>query len=790
MRWMKLFRDLQAEAGRNLLMLTAIGVALFGVMVMLGTYAIVTREVQVNYLGTNPASASIDIDVTPEALRIARSFPGVADAEARSVVEARVNVDGAWMRMLVFVVDDFATMRMNRFTPLSGAWPPPAGTVLIERMARDVIGAAEGNPVTIKLGSGPAVPFVVSGFVHDTTLAPAWQEQSGYAYMTMETFKALGAPPVFSELRILVDGRPTQAMIDAKVVELAKALEAAGIDVHEIKAPPVGQHPHGGQIAISLAMFLTLAVLSLVLAAILVAAVLAASLARQSREIGIMKAVGANSVQIASMYIAALAAIGVLAAIIAMPLAAPAAVGLATLMGDTMNFTMTSGAIPPWVYAVVAGAGLLMPTLAGLPVIVRASRITVNEALSPTGQAPMPSNGPIVRGLSALAGGSLTMRLALRNTLRRKGRVALSVALLATGGALFVGALSVREGWRAVAATALTDRHYDIEVRLTETVPDTRLSGAIAASNAVQQVEIWGSEAASIASADGLDVMRTYPDRGHGSFSLLGAPDDVSLVTYPIVSGRWLRPDDTDAVVLTLQAHAGGGRDVGDTFTVSIDGEPRQLTIVGIVREVGGGGAYVTRTTLDRLTNGGAGQMLRVKFDPAVDRADALHQFETALSDAGIGVERAFGIETLYEALVGHVEVPVTMLVSAAVLLATIGGLGLASMMTISVVERTREIGVMKSIGAVPGMIVRLVVTEGTAVVILAWIASILVALPLIYGIDQLGANMFGMPLPFVVSPIGSAIWLGLIVLISLIASAVPAWRASRLVVRDALAYT
>jgi len=788
MRWMKLLRDLQAEAGRNLLMLAAIGVALFGVMVMLGTYAIVTREVRVNYLGTNPASASIDVDVTPRALEIARTFPGVADAEPRSVVEARVNVNGAWMRMLVFVVDDFATMRMNRFTPISGAWPPPKGTVLIERMAKDVIGAAEGSPVTIKLGNGPAVSFVVSGFVHDTTLAPAWQEQSGYGYMTMETYAALGAPPVFSELRILVGGNPSQATIDAKAVELAKALEADGIDVHEIKAPPVGQHPHGGQIAISLAMFLTLAVLSLLLAAILVAAVLAASLARQSREIGIMKAVGANSLQIGTMYAVALAAIGAAGAAIAMPLAAPAAVGLASLMGDTMNFTMTSGAIPLWVYAIVTGAGLLMPTLAGLPVVARASSMTVSKALSPTAQQPMPSNGFFTRAFSALAGKNLTMRLAIRNTLRRKGRVALSVALLATGGALFVGALSVREGWRAVAATALTDRHYDIEVRLTDRVPEDRLSAAIAASGVVQQVEVWGIEAASIASADGLNVMRTYPDRGHGSFSLLGAPDDTSLVTYPIVEGRWLQPGDTDAIVLTSQAHRGSPSKVGDAFTVSIAGEPRTFTIVGIVREVGGGGAYVTKATLDRLTGGG--QQLRVRFDPAIDPATALQSFERALDEAGIGVERAFGIETLYQALMGHFEVPVTMLVAAAVLLAAIGGLGLASMMTISVVERTREIGVMKSIGAVPAMIVRLIVAEGGAVVALSWIASIVAALPLIYGIDQLGASMFGMPLPFTVSPVGSAIWLALVAIIALIASAVPAWRASRLVVREALAYT
>jgi putative ABC transport system permease protein len=105
-------------------------------------------------------------------------------------------------------------------------------------------------------------------------------------------------------------------------------------------------------------------------------------------------------------------------------------------------------------------------------------------------------------------------------------------------------------------------------------------------------------------------------------------------------------------------------------------------------------------------------------------------------------------------------------------------------------VERTREIGVMKAIGAVPEVIVRMIVAEGLFVAALSWIVSLMAALPIIYGIDQLGAAMFGMPLPFIVSVPGAAIWLVLIVAISLLASAVPAWRASQLIVRQALAYT
>ena len=130
------------------------------------------------------------------------------------------------------------------------------------------------------------------------------------------------------------------------------------------------------------------------------------------------------------------------------------------------------------------------------------------------------------------------------------------------------------------------------------------------------------------------------------------------------------------------------------------------------------------------------------------------------------------------------------MLIAAAVLLAAIGGLGLASMMTINVLERTREIGIMKAVGAAPATIVRIVVGEGLVIAALSWVAAMVLALPLIAAIGLSGTVMFGTPLPFVVSASGAAIWLGLVLAIALAASAIPAWRAGRLVVRAALAYT
>ena len=792
MRWLKLLRDIRAESGRAILMLLAMGFALFAVSAMLGAYGIVTREVAANYMATNPAHATIDVGaVRPEMLELARNTPGVVDAEARSVVEARVKVGDEWMRMLLFVVDDFAAVRMNRFSPISGVWPPPDGTILLERMAVGVIGAGEGGTVTVKTPNGAATTLPVSGIVHDTTLAPAWQEQSGYGYLSMKTFASLGERPIFEELRVLFDGSPTQAEIDEQALALAAALKAQGAEVHAVKVPPPGQHPHQGQIASGLLMFLAMAILALILAAVLVAAVLAAMLARQVREIGVMKAVGAGGGQIAAMYVVALLALGGLALLVSLPLGVLAAGELSVVMADTMNFRVVDFSVPLWAYAVVVLSGLLMPVIAAFPAIAGASRITVREALSATGIASRFGSGPAARALAVIGGLNLTSRLAARNIFRRPGRLLLSLALLATGGALFVTALSAREGWRALAATALTDRHYDVEYRLADPVPEATLAAALTTSGAVEGYEVWGTEETAFAVEGRLDVMRTYPDRGHGSFAILGVPPETKLVMLPLIEGRWLTAADTDAVVLSQQNHRQGGRPkVGERVTLSVGGKPTAFTLVGIVREIGGGGAYVPKDTYDSLAGPDGGQLVRVVLDRSSGTSGALRAVEGALESAGIAVERAMPIDTLYEALVGHVEVPVTMLVAAAVLLALIGGLGLASMASISVLERTREIGIMKAVGALPRTIIGIVVGEGAFVAGLSWLVALVLALPLIAGIGSFGAVMFGTPLPFMVSTAGALLWLGLILAVGLASSVLPAWRAGRLVVREALAYT
>jgi putative ABC transport system permease protein len=438
-RWIKLVRDVAAERERLALMLVAIAVSLAAVGAVLGGYAVLTREIAANYLGTHPADATLELPggVDARALAIAREHPSVREAEAREVLLARAQVSGDWRPLLLFVVDDFSAMKLNAFTPLAGEWPPALGSMLVERKAVPMLNADIGGTVLVKTPHAAAREVKVSGLVHDPGLAPAWQERSGYGYVTRATLAALGEAPVLHELRIsLKNPAAGIAEIEAVAAGLARRLKAQGREVHEIRVPPPRLHPHQRQMSTLLLLMLAFALMALVLSAVVVSSSLAAMLARQVREIGIMKAVGARACQIVHLYAALVAALGGAAVVLAVPAGLAGARLLAQAVSGNLNFAIADGSVPYWVLAVQAAAGIVVPLIVAAGPIVRAGRTTVREAIGQHGASS-----------ERLRERAAALPWPVRNALRRPARLALTAGLLAAGGAMFMTALNVSRSW-------------------------------------------------------------------------------------------------------------------------------------------------------------------------------------------------------------------------------------------------------------------------------------------------------------------------------------------------------
>jgi putative ABC transport system permease protein len=119
-----------------------------------------------------------------------------------------------------------------------------------------------------------------------------------------------------------------------------------------------------------------------------------------------------------------------------------------------------------------------------------------------------------------------------------------------------------------------------------------------------------------------------------------------------------------------------------------------------------------------------------------------------------------------------------------------VGALGLTSSMSTSVIERTREFGVMRAIGARSKTILRNIISEGVFIGLMSWVIALPLSIPISLGISyMIGMMSFRSPLPLIISPTGLVVWFLILVIGSIAASAYPAQQASRLTVRETLAY-
>lgn len=799
-RWKKLLGDIQAARGRVVMMTLAIAVSIFAVGTILSGYTILTREVSRNYLGTHPASAFIEMDRVDDALvEAVRQQPGIAEAEAGSWLMARLETSpNEWMPMLLFVVRDFDAMRLSTFKSESGAWPPPEQTILLEREALTLVEANVGDVLKVQTPNGTKQEIVISGTVHDPALAPAWQEQTAYGYISPATLAWFGESETLHILKVAVAGQPDDvAAIDSVVSDLAVWLRGQGYTVEEIRIPPPGKHPHQSQMTSVLFTLLAFSLMALALSAILTAAMIGGLLAQQMRQIGIMKAIGARTRQIIGLYLVMIVVIGVAAVVIGVPPGIVAGRGFARVVAQLLNLTLYSEAVPAWVYAVQLLMGILVPLWVTSYPLLRAAQTTVRETLNDygTSRETFGSRG-LDSWLSQIRGVDNTLLLALRNTFRRRGRLLLTLGLLSAAGGMFLTAINVKTGWEQYLAEAASDRHYDLEMRLNSPHSEAQITSLIAGVSGVRQIESWSFVPVAVYRSNGLNIVRTYPDGGHGSFTLRSTPPATNLIDVPLLSGRWLQAGEVEAVVLNQNAKALFPQaEVGDAIQLAVEGNPVTLRLVGVVKQIlSPATAYVTPGGYETAT--GVSPQFTNAVRVVLDEHDesniqtVTRDIEQKLAAENVSVKVVVTETMLEEATGGHVYVFIAALMLMSAVMAVVGALGLMSSMGTSVIERTREFGVMRTIGAKSATVLRNVISEGLFIGLMSWVFAIFVSIPISLGVGYLIGNMaFRSPLPLTVPFSGIALWFVMIVLGSMAASAYPARQASQLTIRETLAY-
>lgn len=804
--WRKTIRDFRQESARTLLVVAAIAVGITAFAAVLSAYAVLTRELDKGYLATNPASAILRTDRVDDALiATVLADQDVSDAEAHRTVYGLIKAGPAqWRTLVLFVIKDYGNIRISKLTPDQGAWPPATGEVLIERDAFRVAHAKTGDTITIRIGRGKEQTLRVSGGVHDVGQAQARMENCVYGYITLDTLAELGEQPYLDQLDILVaKDRFNEQHIRNVAADVKKLVEVSGHPVRVVDVPQPGKHPHNDLMGVLLLVMSAFGLLVLVLSGVLVVNLLMAIMAAQVRQIGMMKAIGGARSQIARIYFGQALLLGIAATVVALPLGMLASRVMVRSFAVLLNFDITSFAVPFWVYELVLAVGVAVPLVAAAWPVWKGSAISVREALAAYGVSHNTfGTGIFDRAIATVGGASRPFLLAVRNSFRRRTRLVLTLVTLAASGLFFMSALNLRSSMMNTFDRIFAEWNYDVEVYLDNMYSSDQIKRAVRKTPGVARAESWFASSASIpntvaAAGSGTGGSGLHSHENDGAldtihFPIMALPPDSKMIKLQIAEGRNLLPGDTDEIVVSSALAEKAHLKPGDTVTLRTGPALTAWHVVGVSREgFFSTKAYVPESWIEEHHPGMRTSVVLglEKRDPAAIYAveDAL---ENNLRQEGIRVTGSRSQIDFRTSVDQHILMIYIFLIVMSAIIVAVGGLGLATTMSLNVMERRREMGILRVIGASPAVVMCIVAAEGAVIGVMSWALAGLAAGPL----SRLTGNsllwlLFKSNMDFVFQLRGLWIWLAVAVVLSAIASLLPARSAAKLTVREALAY-
>lgn len=807
-RWRKVIHDLFDNKARTLLVVFSIAVGVFSIGVIAGAYQIISNDMSESYAASHPGNIELRmVDFNDGVLETIHNAAGVSDAEGYRVVNFRVRqVDSdKWVSIDVVAINDFARNNINLLNPIEGASIAKKNEVLLEKDTLKHLDVKVGDKLAFEMPDGTIKILPVAGIVQSASTGAGDFLSPPFAYVTMSTMPTLRQPELYNRAYAMVsEGQDDMEHIRAVGADLKDKLDKSGYPVIRTRFSETHKHPLADTVNAVLDILMALGILILFLSGSLIANTLNALLNQHQRHIGVIKMVGGNSRQVLVMYLLLILAFAALALAIAVPLGGQGAYGLAFFIATKIRFNLLGYRIVPTALLIQTLVGILIPLLAGLIPVIGGSRVTVLKAISGDAarEGGTSHKGSPHRSISrwewlqtqftiALAKRGIHIPrpfvISLRNTFRRRGRLLLTLFTLTMGGAIFIAVFNVR--------TTLHDyigaigQYFRADVTLDFDQPYR-----------LREVEQFALQVPGVRDAEGWQFLGTELLNENGAvvenLNVLAPPADSELIEPIIVAGRWIRSDDVRQMAIS-DAVMKYYPDLkpGDTLPLKVEGRTEYWEVIGIFKFVGREGilAYVPReyaATITGLTNQSYSfrivtdkhdRATQDKMAQAIDLFFRDQGFKVRSSQSGLA-----SLDTASESL----DTLVVFLLIMAVLTAVVGSMGLTGTMGMNVLERTREIGITRAIGADDRAVMRTVIAEGVVIGMISFALAILLSIPFTYLLSTIvSLAVFETPIATHFTIEGYAIWLALVLALSAVASIVPARNAARLTIREVLAY-
>lgn len=794
--WKKVWSDLWHHKVRTLLAVISIAAGVFALGAIFGMIDQLIPNLNRVQQSIEPAHISMDLvdRINQDTADRLKKIDGVKDIEAINFLSVRYRFtpNEDWQPAALDMRADYEAQKYDLLQLKAGEWPH-RNNIGVDVRAFDYLNLEFGDKVIFELdGTDRALP-VTGRIRHHYMTSPDFGDNPRF-FVDAQTLERFNIPDgEFNQLLVQVE--PYSDDFAREIAsEIKDRLGKEGVSVATTFYNKPDEH-WAKEFFDGLNLVLQLlALVSLFMSVILVYNTLSSLITEQKPQIGVMKAIGGQTGAIIKVYATGVFIYGSLALLIALPLGAYAAFSGAAYFLDIFNIDHSTFQFSTRAIIIQIGAAGVVPLLAALWPVLSGAFITVRAAIASYGIGGNFGHNRFDRLLERLALRFLSApnALALGNLFRRKGRLSLTQVVLITAGTLFLMVMTLSNSIQLTVDNELARRNYQVRLRFADNQRIDRIEKMAEALAGVEEAVLRFQQPASILRAG----QRTR-EAGTGGM-LIGVPAGSDMHKPMIVAGRWLQPGDERAVVINEETAEDNHIQLGETITLNL-GElgDDKWQVVGFYRVLAlypmPAAVYAPQEAIFRATTKhNVGRELLVRTNP--DNAATAEALTVRLKE--LFEKRNWAVQntqTIYEdrSFFDNFFIQyLGMLFGLAVIMALVGGVGLAGSLSISVVERTREIGVMRAIGAKTPVLMQMFILEGVLQGLISWGISVPVSFILGQPLASLvGYAMFGVALDYQYAWRAVFIWLMTIVIISILASVMPARNATVISVRKSLAY-
>jgi putative ABC transport system permease protein len=774
----KILQDFRQQKLRTVIVVASITVGVFCITGVGTVSSVLTKAVSHDF----HASRGADIVIVTSAVnsstvqRIAQ-VPNVSAVEGRTLFQSRVKGKSRWFPLTLIGVESFNNMRVDRVTRTAGKFPAP-GQIMIESTSQQLLNVQPGQRLSIR-ARNRVEGLTVSGAGRSPSASatPAFTTNIAVAFMRAADVRALSGTRGVNYFFVTMQGFSSR---QATVSGIVSALGKSGAIIRSFDVRDPSHAVGASDIANKLSQFMTIfGVVALVLSGMLVVNTLSTVISEQTPVIGTMKAVGASSGQIIRTYLTLGFLYGLAGTILGLILGIVGAYEIVQQFASRNaiqigGLDVSLGALIP---GILVGIGVSL--VAALIPVIRGSRITVQQAISSygigTGYKPSAFDAVVDR-LGFL---SRPARMSVRNTFRRPGRVALTLAPLALAGSILLGVGSAAQSLNSTVGLVTHVYHADLLVTLGNPKKRNSILSPIQSVSGVTHAEAWYRVPVAIA--------------GQTDVQLAGAPSNTTSYRYSLTSGRWLSSTDTNIIVLSNTFARSHSLSVGQRLEVlPPDQTVRNWLIVGMVNDQSDSGnvAFAPLSQVQNLT-GEVGKTNYLFVTSSDKSAAAISSLTDRLTSTlfPLGAQPDFKTVTdLKGDIQSQFNILVVLLYIMVVLVALVGALGLFAVLAMNVVERRKEIGVMRSIGASSRDVIQVFTVEGLAIGLAASVLAVVLGVPASIALTLVISKIF-IPLTFSFAVAYIAVLFVFTLIVAALASIGPATSAAKLKIADVLRY-